>query len=149
MEHDITVVDLSEQPTAVVQGRAAPDDISEVLGRSFEAVARAAAGQGRRIVGPPFARYRTMDASGWELEAGFPVDAPILAEGDVVPSTLPACRGARLVHAGAYDTVGEAWSEATAWLGEHGYAATDAPWESYLDEPGVERPRTLILMPCA
>lgn len=148
MEHEITVVDLVEQPTAVVQGRAAPDDLADVLGHSFEAVARTAAGQGRMIVGPPFARYRTMDAAGWELEAGFPVDAPVVADGDVVPSTLPTCRAARLVHTGPYDTVGEAWSEATAWLDGHGYAATDAPWESYLDGPDVERPRTLILMPC-
>lgn len=149
MEHEITAVDLTEQPTAVVRGRADPETISEVLGRSFGSVARAAAAQGRHLVGPPFARYHTMDVAGWELEAGFPVDTPVLAEGEVEPSTLPACRAARLVHTGPYDTVGEAWSEATAWLAEHGYAATEAPWESYLDERGVERPRTLILMPFA
>ena len=148
MEHEITVVDLSEQPTAVVRGRAAPETISDVLGRTFEAVARVAADQGRRFTGPPFARYRTMDETGWDLEAGFPVDAPVVADGQVEPATLPACRAARLVHTGPYDTVGEAWGEATAWLAEHGYAATDAPWESYLDEPGVAQPRTLILMPC-
>jgi effector-binding domain-containing protein len=149
MEHEITVVDLSEQPTAVVRGRAAPETISDVLGRTFEAVARVAAGQGRRLAGPPFARYRSMDESGWDLEAGFPVDAPVVADGQVEPATLPACQAARLVHTGPYDTVGEAWGEASAWLAEHGYAATDAPWESYLDEPGVAQPRTLILMPCA
>ena len=149
MEHEITVVDLTEQPTAVVRDRAAPETISDVLGRSFGSVARAAAGQGRQITGPPFARDHTMDASGWELEAGFPVDAPVVADGPVEPSTLPACRAARLVHVGPYDTVGKAWNEASAWLSEHGYAATEAPWESYLDEPDVERPRTVILMPFA
>ena len=149
MEHDITVVELIEQPTAVVRGRAAPETISDVLGRTFDAVARAAASQGRHLTGPPFARYRSMDESAWDLEAGFPVDAPVLAEGEVEPSTLPGCRAARLVHTGPYETVGEAWSEASAWLTDHGYEATDAPWESYLDEPGVEQPRTLILMPCS
>jgi effector-binding domain-containing protein len=148
MEHEITVVDLPEQPTAVVRGRASPETMPEVLGRSFEDVARAAAGQGRELVGPPFVRYRTMDETGWDLEAGFPVDAPVLTDGSVEPSTLPACRAARLVHTGPYDTIGEAWGEASDWLAEHGYVATDTPWESYLDEPDVERPRTLILMPC-
>ena len=148
MEHEITVIDLIEQPTAVVRGRAAPDTMADVLGRSFESVARTAAGQGRHLAGPPFARYHTMDGSGWELEAGFPVDAPVVADGDVEPSTLPTCLSVRLVHTGPYDTVGEAWAEASAWLTDHGYAATEAPWESYLDEPGVEQPRTLILMPC-
>ena len=149
MEHEITLVDLPEQPTAVVRGRAAPATISDVLGRTFGAVARVAAEQGRQLTGPPFARYRSMDESGWDIEAGFPVDAPVDPDGQVEPSTLPACRAARLVHTGPYDTVGEAWSEASAWLVAHGYAATDAPWESYLDEPGVEQPRTLILMPCS
>ena len=148
MEHEITVVDLAEQQTAVVRGRAAPETISEMLGRTFDAVARTAAGQGRRIAGPPFARYRSMDESGWDIEAGFPVDVPIDADGDVEPGSLPACRAARLVHTGPYDTIGEAWGEASAWLVEHGYDTADAPWESYLDEPGVEQPRTLILMPC-
>lgn len=149
MTHEITEVDLPEQPTAVVRDRALPATISEVLGRSFGSVARAAAVQGRQLTGPPFARYHTMDESGWELEAGFPVDAPVVADGEVEPSTLPACRAARLVHTGPYDTVGEAWGEASAWLAEHGHVATEAPWESYLDEPGVEQPRTLIVMPYA
>ena len=148
MEHEITVVDLSEQPTAVVRDRAVPATIPDVLGRAFEAVARVATDQGRRLAGPPFARYRTMDEAAWDIEAGFPVDAPVVADGDVEPATLPACRAARLVHTGPYDTIGGAWNEASAWLVEHGYAATDAPWESYLDEPGVEQPRTLIVMPC-
>lgn len=148
MEHEITVVDLPEQPTAVIRGRASPESISDVLGHTFEAVARAAADQGRQIAGPPFARYRTMDESGWDLEAGFPVDAPVVPDGEVEPSSLPECRAARLVHTGPYDTIGEAWGEASAWLEEHGYVATDAPWESYLDDPQVQPPSTLIVMPC-
>lgn len=149
MEHEITLVELIEQPTAVVRGRAAPETISDVIGRTFGTVARVAAGQGRRITGPPFARYLTMDESSLDIEAGFPVDAPVDADGEVEPSTLPGCRAARLLHTGPYDTVGEAWSEASAWLAEHGYDATDPPWESYLDEPGVAQPRTLILIPCS
>ncbi|GAB3032265.1 transcription activator effector-binding protein [Nocardioides flavus (ex Wang et al. 2016)] len=149
MEHEITVVDLTEQSTAVVRSRASVDTIPEVLGRTFDAVARAVADQGGQITGPPFARYGAMDEAGWDLEAGFPIDSPLLPQGQVEPSSLPACRAVRLVHTGPYDTVGEAWSEATSWLDEHGYTATEAPWECYLDEPGVTRPRTLILMPCA
>ena len=148
MTHEITVVDLAEQPTAVVRRRASPESISEVLGEAFGATARVASAQGRQIAGPPFTRYGPMDETGWDLEAGFPVDAPVRAEGGVEPSTLPACRAARTVHTGSYDTVGETWGEVSAWLAEHGYTATDAPWESYLDAPDVAQPRTLILMPC-
>ena len=149
MEHDITVVDLTAQPTAVVRSHAAPETIADVLGRAYDVEARVVAVQGRRLVGPPFARYLTMGKGGWDLEAGFPVDAPVVADGDVVPGTLPGGTAATLVHVGPYDTIGEAWSRASTWLVDHGYAATDAPWECYLDEPGVEQPRTLIMMPCS
>lgn len=146
---EITVVDLPEQHTAVVRGRATIDTIPEFLGRAYAAIGNVVPAQGRRFTGPPFARYRAMDETGWEVEAGFPVDGEVRADHDVVPSSLPAGPVARLVHAGPYDTVGVGWRTLSDWIVDHGYAATDAPWECYLDEPGVELPRTVIMMPCS
>lgn len=146
---DVTVVDLPEQPTAVVRGRVAPDGIAGFLGEAFSAVGSVVPAQGRRFTGPPFARYWSMDETGWDLEAGFPVDAAVAPERGVVPSSLPPGRAARLVHTGPYDTVGRAWRALSDWVVDHGYAATEAPWECYLDEPGVAEPRTVIMMPCA
>lgn len=146
---DVTVVDLPEQPTAVVRGRIAPDAIAGFLGEAFAAVGSVVPAQGLRFVGPPFARYWSMDEGEWELEAGFPVDAAVAPERGVVPSTLPEGRAARLVHTGPYDTVGRAWRALSDWVVDHGYVATEAPWECYLDEPGVAQPRTVVMMPCS
>jgi effector-binding domain-containing protein len=146
---EITVVDLPEQHTAVVRGRAAPDTISSFLGEAFDAVCSVVPAQGLRFTGPPFARYWSMDETGWDLEAGFPVDGEVVAERGVVPSSLPPGRAARLVHTGPYDTVGVAWRSLSDWIVDNGYAATEAAWECYLDEPGVEQPRTVIMMPCS
>jgi effector-binding domain-containing protein len=146
---EVTVVDLPAQHTAVVRGRATPDAIAGFLGRAFAAVGSVVPAQGLRFTGPPFARYGTMDETGWELEAGFPVDGEVTATEGVVPSTLPAERAARLVHTGPYDTVGRAWQAVSDWIVDNGYVATEAPWECYLDEPGVEQPRTVVMMPCS
>lgn len=148
MDDEISLVDLLAQRTAVVRGRATPETIPDFLGSAFEAVARIAPTQGLQLIGPPFARYGSMDETGWDLEAGFPVDGDLTPVDGVEGSSLPAGRAARLVHTGPYDTIGTAWRAVSDWIVDNGYAATDTPWECYLDEPGVEPPRTLILMPC-
>ena len=148
MVDDITLSELPEQPVAVIYGRVPPEGVAGFLGHAFGSVPPTLMRQGRTIVGPPFARYGVMNDHGWEVEAGFPVDEPVTADGEVEPSALPAGQAARLVRAGPYGTVAEGWSTISAWVADNGYVVTQAPWECYLDEPGVTDPRTLIVMPC-
>jgi effector-binding domain-containing protein len=147
MSEEMTMVELAEQQTAVVRGRVAHDGIADFLGGAFGAVMGAVGSSERRVIGPPFARYRPSSDGGWEIEAGFPVDGPV--EGpEVASGTLPGGRAAQAVHRGSYDSVGTTWQRLETWMGEQGLAVTDAPWESYVDEPDVPEPRTLIVMPC-
>lgn len=147
MTEEITLVELTEQPTAVVRDRVPHDGIGDFLGRAFGSVMGAAAAGGRQVVGPPFARYRPTPDAGWDVEAGFPVDGPVEGPG-VESGRLPGGAAAQVVHRGSYDSIATTWQRAETWMAEHGYAATDAPWESYLDGPDVPEPRTLIVMPC-
>lgn len=147
MTYDITTSDLPEQATAVVSGHVEHDGIAGFLGQAFASVLDAVNDQSVPIVGPPFARY-VESSDGWDIEAGFPVNSPISAHGDVTPSSLPAGLAAQLVHVGTYDTVAEGWNALSSWLGDQGYVGTECPWECYLDAPDVPEPRTLIVMPC-
>ena len=94
-----------------------------------------------------FARYQAM-SDGFDVEAGFPADAPVGAAGRVVPVELPGGSIATALHRGSYDTVGETYEALGAWLGDHDYEPAGVAWESYLDEPGVPEPRTLVSIPC-
>ena len=147
MDDEVTLVELEEQRTAVVRGRVPHDGIADFLGGAFGAVMGAVAAGEAHVVGPPFARYRPTPDSGWEIEAGFPVDAPVEGSG-VESDRLPGGRAVQVMHRGSYDSVAVTWQQAEAWMAEQGYASTDAPWESYLDGPDVPEPRTLIVMPC-
>lgn len=149
MTYDITTTELPDQPAAVLRGQVPHDGIAEFLGQAFGAVMSATGAAGVRVVGPPFARYRNDGQNGWEIEAGFPVEAPFSPTGGVEPSTLPGGMAARLVHHGSYDTLAGAWKALEAWVIDNGYTFTADPWEAYLDEPDVVQPRTEIVMPCA
>ena len=81
-------------------------EIAGFFDRSFSELATVLAGQGIAPTGPAFARYAGPPGETADLEVGFPVDDAVAPEGQVHPSSLPAGRVARLVHAGGYDQLG-------------------------------------------
>jgi hypothetical protein len=70
---------LVEQPTLVVRMETTVDGIPAFLGSAYHATAEHAQMRGCQIVGPPFARYEMLNGpdSGFAIEAGFPVSAPV------------------------------------------------------------------------
>lgn len=145
MDYEIEVVERHPEDTAVISGRvphgAVGDFIPAALSELFDAVGE------DPIVGPPFCR---MDMQGDEfvLEVGFPVERPVTATGRIEPSTLPGGAVATVMNIGPYESVPPAYWAIEEWMREHHYEPTGAPWESYLDGPEVERPRTLVCWPC-
>lgn len=148
MEYTVTFADLQHQDTAVVRAAVRPSEIPGHLGAVFAETAAEAGSQGLSVVGPPFGRYTIDDDQMFHLEAGIPVSAPVVAAGRVEPSSLPQGRVARTMHVGDYAAVGAAYEAARDRILADGYACTEAPWESYLDEPDVAAPRTEVFVPC-
>lgn len=147
MGYDVSVADLQRQDTAVVSGHASVDGISDFLGRAFGEVMTTAAEQGVDISGPPFGRYLPREDGGFDIEAGFPTSDPLPQGNDVEAGELPGGRVARTVHRGAWDQVHHAYQALMEWTVDHGYVPREAAWESYLDGPGVDEPRTEVFLP--
>ena len=143
----IQVSERGEEFAAVVRGHATEVELPAFLGGAFGEVIEELRKQGVAVTGPPFGRYWPA-GEGFEVEAGFPAAGSVAPAGRVVPSVLPAGAVATTVHEGGYAGLGQSYSEVEQWLPAHGYAATDAPWESYLDGPEVPEPRTRISFPC-
>ncbi|MET0765928.1 MAG: GyrI-like domain-containing protein [Blastococcus sp.] len=141
------LTDRPPQPAAVVRGHVATAELPEFLFGAYTAVMQALSDQHRPPSGPPFARYHETE-DGFDVEAGFPTGSEIASAGGVASAVLPGGTTATALHRGSYDTVGEAYQVLTEWLTAHGYAPAGAPWESYLDEPGVSDPRTVVAFPC-
>ncbi len=148
MKYDITVVELSPQPVAIVRGTEPAAGIGAFLGTAFGTVMEAITAQGVAPAGPPFARYE-MAGDRFEIAAGFPVSAPVVAHGDVEPAELPGGVAAQTTHVGSYEAVCAGYTAIEGWLARTGRRPAGAPWEQYLDEPTVPLPRTLITFPCS
>lgn len=102
------------------------------------------------MVGPPIGAYTGMPTDTVDVAAGFPVDAPIEAAGEVVPFMLPGGPVVELLHRGSYADMGESYDRVLRWVGAHGAVPGELMWESYLTEPDVAHPeaaQTLICWP--
>jgi effector-binding domain-containing protein len=142
----IESVELPPQPVAVVRGHVSPADLPEFLGRAFEESLTVLIGQGYAPAGPPFARFRPR-GDGFDVEAGFPASGGVSASGRVIGAELPGGKAAQVLYRGPYDEVTEAYEAGEKWLAKHRFSASGPPWESYLDEPDVTEPRTLVHFP--
>jgi effector-binding domain-containing protein len=146
MEYQVEQVELAPQHSAVVRGEVRHDGVAEFLGGAFGEVMGVLAAQVVQPAGPPFGRY-VPTSDGFEVEAGFPTGAPVQPTGRVVASSLPGGPAAQVLHRGPYAEVAAAYQAAEAWLAGRGWDASATPWESYLDDPEVAEPRTVVSMP--
>jgi len=90
-------------------------EVPQWLPAAFQEVFGVLARQGVQRSGMPFARY-VIHQDAIELEAGAPVEQPVMAEGRVVPCSLPAGPAASTVHVGPYDGLEAAVVALAEWI---------------------------------
>lgn len=139
-------------PTAVVRADDVPmATIAGLFDAVFGTAFPAAFARGLTPAGPAFALYTRLtdgaDAVA-DVEIGFPLDGPLLAQIDaelvevdglrVVASVLPAADVAVTSHLGGFDGLGRAWGEFLGEIGAMGWAPGVPFWEAYVTEPSPD-----------
>jgi effector-binding domain-containing protein len=143
------IVQRTEQPYAAVRALVAMQTLGEVLPALHPKVRRWLRSQGVQPAGQPFYKYNVIDMDRQlEVEAGFPVAAPVTGEDQVLAAVLPAGRYATLWHTGHPDGLAGATRTLLDWAAQQGLAwdVTSTPngerWgcrlEIYHDEPGQD-----------
>ena len=146
---DVKIVELQEQPTAVIREQVAMSTLPEFFGRAFAEVSAAMEAQSVQPTGPPFALYRGMPTETVDVEAGFPVSRTIAAANGVRAGIMPACRAVQAMHVGSYDTLGTTYEAVKQRMHEEGLTASDDMWEYYLSDQSADPAtwRTLVVWP--
>ena len=147
------ILDIDEQPTAVVHLKVARDAIQGVMGPAIEEVLTVLSSQGIATTGPLFDHHLLMDPTTFDFDVGFPVATTVEPEGRVIPAALPGGRVVRTVYHGAYEGLGDAWGEFDAWLAANDVRHSDELWERFIAGPESSKDptdwRTELVRPLA
>ncbi|RXZ39659.1 GyrI-like domain-containing protein [Agromyces binzhouensis] len=152
MGHDVRIAQVPRRDLAVVRARTTFAEIPAFMPTAFERVAAVLGSRGLLGDGPAVGYYTGMDPATGSVtvSAGFVVDSPITAEGDVVPDELPAVEVATTTHLGPYDRVSEAYDAIAAAMALHGRELDESTmWEEYWSPPGTpdDEIRTVVSCP--
>lgn len=147
MDYSIHTEQIESQHATVLAETVPMDGIGEFLGRAFDEVLTALARAGIAVDGMPFARYEMVEGA-FRVEAGFPCPPDLDLDGAVHTITLPGGLVATTMHVGPYDGVAGAYQAIERWFTTSGHRPTGAPWETYLDGPRADAPRTTVTWPC-
>ena len=143
------IAERTEQPYVAIRALVTMQMLGQVVPGLHPEVRRWLRSQGLQPAGRPFFRYNVIDMDRQlEVEAGFPVAAPVSGEDQVLAAVLPAGRYATLWHTGHPDGLVGASETLLDWAAQQGLAwdVTSTPdgqkWgcrlEIYHDEPGQD-----------
>jgi effector-binding domain-containing protein len=131
------------QPTLTIRTRTAVQNLPQLMGQSFGAIAGYLGELGQAPAGAPFAAYYNMDMQDLDIEIGFPVASKLPGRGEILAGEIPAGKFATSLHTGPYDQCGPVYEALTQWVAEHHYEANGVAYEYYLNDPTETPPEEL------
>jgi effector-binding domain-containing protein len=131
------------QPTLVIRTRTSVQELGQVLGEAYGAIAQYLGELGEQPAGPPFVAYYNEDMQDLDVEIGFPVARELPGRGDTQASEIPGGRLATCLYTGPYSDIGPAYEVLSQWVEENGYEPTGVAYEVYLSDPKDTPPEEL------
>ena len=143
MPYKCEVEEQAAQPTLSIRTRTSVQDIPQVLGKAYGAIAQYLGELGEQPAGPPFTAYYNMDMQNLDIEIGFPVSKRFPGKGDIGASEIPAGKVATCLYTGPYSEMEPVYGTLFQWIKDNGYEATGLVYEMYLNDPGQTPPQEL------
>ena len=135
MDYDVKIMNEPGRHLAVTRFTAEPEQIAVRMGPAFGTVMSYLDRHGLRPSGPAVGHYDIADDH-FEVAAGFVVAAPIEAEDEVEPLTLPAGEVLSTLHVGSYNELPKAYEALQAEATRLGREIDrSVMWEEYLTGP--------------
>jgi effector-binding domain-containing protein len=140
-------VTLSAKTMVFSKGGANWDSAFETLVEAFKNVYGALQKQGIKSAGPAMTIYTATDDTGFEYQAGVPVDGEPkgpFPEGIAVGKS-PEGRALKFVHRGSYDAMDSTYEAITNYLDERKLEARDLFVEYYVTDPLTTQEDNLVI----
>jgi effector-binding domain-containing protein len=128
---------LVAQPALAVRFSCTQEEIAAHIGDVYGRVMAYAGAHGATIAGMPFLIAHATGQT-FDLEAGFPVAAPVAGEGDIAAISLPAGDAVVTTHHGSYEDLGPAYAVVSAYAAAHGRQPRGPAWETYFTDPETQ-----------
>lgn len=143
MTHSVVRKELVPQPVLIVRRRIKRTAVAATIGEALPAIFQYAQQHGIALSGHPLTRYSEPGLGLFTIEPGMRIadgqHAPRSHEGEsehgVIETLLPGGAAATTIHAGPYDTLGEAYAAVEGWIESEGLEPAGAPWECYVTDP--------------
>ena len=143
MSYECGVREQAAQPTLSIRTRTRVQDLPQVLGTGYGAIAQYLGELQEEPAGPPFAIYYTADMQNPDIEVGFPVGRRLAGRDDIQASEIPGGKVATCLHTGPYSELEPAYNALSQWIKDNGYEATGVACEMYLNDPDQTPPQEL------
>jgi effector-binding domain-containing protein len=143
------IKELAAQHTVAIRFRTAIEDLPAAYGKAFDAVMAYLSEAGEEHGEFAYGKYFNMDMQNLDVEAGFPVSAPLPGKDNIFPGIIPSGTYAICHYTGPYADEGPAFEELTRFIREKGYEQGLVFYEWYLNGPDVppEELKTDLVFP--
>jgi effector-binding domain-containing protein len=140
-------VTLTPKTLVLVKGTATWDSAFDTLVKAFKTVKAFTEREKLNITGSFMTIYTTTDDTGFQFQAGVPVEGEPKAppQGEISIGTSPGGRALKFVHRGSYDAMDATYDAITNLLDEKKLDAKDLFIEQYVTDPLTSPPDNLVI----
>jgi effector-binding domain-containing protein len=123
------------QPVLVIRTTTPVQELPQVLGSSYGAIAQYLSSLGEGPAGAPFVIYFNMDMQALDIEIGFPVSHSLPGQGNIQSDKIFGEKVATCLFTGPYSEVGPAYEALTQFVKDRQLEASGVAYEFYLNDP--------------
>jgi effector-binding domain-containing protein len=123
--------------------RTCVEELPEVLGQWYDAIAGYRVEPGEEPAGAPFAAYYNLDMQDLEVGIGFPVARSLSGKAQIQPGEISGGSYATCLYTGPYSELGTAYDPLNQWMADNGYTPSGLVYEIYLNDSAQTPPQEL------
>lgn len=146
MKYKCKIKKQPEQPVLSIRTKTSVQELPQLLGASYGAIAQYLGSLGENPAGAPFVAYYNMDMQDMQdldVEIGFPVSKPLAGKDNIQPGKVFGGKVGTCLYVGPYSDCKPAYEALTQFIKDKGHEPTGVAYEFYLNDPATVKPDEL------